>query len=109
MPRNPVAVVLLTLVTLGVYGFYWFYQSSAAVIQAAGSDAHPVLWTIGLFIPVLNAVIVWRYLNTVNAVTGGRSPVLLFLLWLVFFPAMQYLVQQDLNTAAGDAQNPVPP
>ncbi len=109
MPRRPLVVVALTLATLGLYSIYWFYQTSTTVIRAAGRDAHPVLWTAGLFVPGINIVIVWRYVRTVVSVTGRRSTVLLFAAWAVFFPAAQYLIQQDLNAAAGDAQNPVPP
>lgn len=97
--RSPLKVVLFTLLTLGIYGIYWFYVTSKDIIQATGRDSNAVLWLIGLFIPVANLVVIWFYTQAVEDLSGDHSGALLFVLWLVFVPAGQYLVQQDINAA----------
>ncbi len=106
--RHPLGVVALTFVTLGVYGLYWFYRTGAAT-AATGQDARPLLWLIGIFIPLVNVAVLWRYAHAVAAATDRTGGPLLFVLLLVFFPLGQYRVQADLNAAAGDAANPLAP
>lgn len=109
MPRRrPLVAVSLTLLTLGLYGLYWFYSTSREMVDASGSSSRPALWLVGLFVPVVNALVLWKHSRLFGQVTGN-SALLVFLLWLAFFPAAQYLVQRELNAAAGDPQNPVPP
>ena len=99
--RNPVLVIILTFITLGIYGIYWFYQTSKELIAYTHKQANPLLWTIGLFIPVLNLIVIWKYAHAVEEATGGRrNGILIFLLWMVFFPAVQYVVQSELNKLA---------
>lgn len=107
--RRPLIVVALTLVTLGIYGVYWFYTTSRDMITVSGRDSHSVLWTLGLFVPMIDLLVLWRFSRTYSSITGAQKPLPVFLLWLVFFPAAQYVVQKGLNTAAGDATNPVRP
>ncbi|MDY6768511.1 MAG: DUF4234 domain-containing protein [Candidatus Nanohaloarchaea archaeon] len=109
MARSPFFVVLLTVATLGVYGVYWFHTTSSTVIAASHRDSTPLLWTAGLFVPVVNAFVLWRFIDAVNAATGRVRPLPVFLLFAIFFPAGQYRVQQAVNRAAGDPHTPVPP
>ncbi|MCJ7478626.1 MAG: DUF4234 domain-containing protein [Candidatus Nanohaloarchaeota archaeon QJJ-7] len=95
--RNPILVVLFTLITLGVYGIYWFYMTSQELIEETGQDSSAVLWLIGLLIPLVNFLVIWKYTAAVENASGEHSGPLLFVLWVVFMPAAQYLVQSDIN------------
>jgi hypothetical protein len=96
--RDPLFVIFFTIITLGIYGIYWFYKTSKELIEYTKRDSSALLWTLGLFIPIVNVVIAWKYAHTLEKATKGkRSGILIFLLWLVFFPAAQYVVQSDIN------------
>ncbi|MDY6769953.1 MAG: DUF4234 domain-containing protein [Candidatus Nanohaloarchaea archaeon] len=105
--RRPFMVVILTVGTLGLYSLYWFH-ATCKELAAVDDRVRPVAWTAGLLVPPVNAVVIWRYAVVVEDVTG-RSALLVVGLWLVFFPAAQYVVQRGLNDAAADVSNPVPP
>ena len=97
--RNPWFAIVVTFITLGIYGIYWFYQTSKEMIRLYKSDSSPVLWTIGLFIPFVNIYVIWKYSELGGKVTK-RENILIFLLWVVFFPVDMYLIQEGLNKHA---------
>jgi len=47
-------VVLAGFITLGIYWLYWFYNTTRELGEINKSDTSPVLWTIGLFVPLVN-------------------------------------------------------
>jgi len=99
--RNPIFVVVLSVVTFFLYGLYWFYQTRNEVNEVIGGRTSALLWTIGLFIPFVNLYVLWKYCEDLVAATkSSQSAVVYFILWVVFFPAAQYLMQQDLNKIA---------
>ncbi|MFB6215777.1 MAG: DUF4234 domain-containing protein [Candidatus Aenigmatarchaeota archaeon] len=96
--RSPVAAMVLSIITLGIYGIYWFYSTTREAMKEASKGGSPGLWTLGLFIPIINFVIFWKEGQLVEEVAGETDGVLIFILWIVFPPAAIYLVQRDLNT-----------
>ncbi len=100
--RNMLIQVLLMIVTLGFYAIYWFYVT-ACELQAItkDSDAEPVLWTVLLFIPFAGLYSYYKYGELYEEVSEeGFNRWLLFLLWIVFAPAVWIIVQVDLNRRA---------
>ena len=99
--RNPLLVIVFSLVTLGIYALYWLYQTKGELDELTGEKSSGIIWLITLFIPVYNIYLLWQYLGQVEkASKGAQGKVLLFILWVVFFPATQYLVQTELNKFA---------
>lgn len=100
--RNMFIQVLLMIVTLGFYAIYWFYQT-ACELQAIANDhdAEPVLWTVLLFIPFAGLYSYYKYGELYQKVSAEDfNRWLLFLLWIVFSPAVWIIVQVDLNRRA---------
>ena len=99
--RNPLFVIVLSLVTLGLYALYWFYQTKQELDGINGENPSGIVFLVMLLIPIVNFYAMWKYCNSAEKATkGAQGGVLLFVLSLVFFPAMQYLVQTELNKFA---------
>ena len=99
--RNMIMQVVLVVVTLGTYPLYWFYSTLKELHIANGKDEGAVMWTIFLFIPIVNHFADWHYSSEYANFTGDKYPALLiFLAWIVFLPIVWFLVQTDLNKAA---------
>ncbi len=87
--RNMAEQVLLVFVSFGVYPIYWYYITSSEMLERMKLDGSPAWWTLMLFIPPLCLYSFWKYGEAVEALTEGRySKVLIFVLWLVFNPAV---------------------
>lgn len=99
--RNPVHAMIFSIITLGIYAIYWFYRTSDDMKEESGRNISPGFWTLGLFVPIINFVIFWKYSHLVEEVVGKHSGALIFLFWVVIPPAGIYLVQEDLNEVAG--------
>ncbi|HEX9751779.1 MAG TPA: DUF4234 domain-containing protein [candidate division Zixibacteria bacterium] len=100
--RNLVAQVLLAIVTFGIYTIYWFHQT-ATELKGLGNDAsaNPTLWTVMLFIPIANIFAMYRYCELYEKVSSDKmNKWLTFLLWIVFSPAVWFIVQTELNRRA---------
>ncbi|KAB2879969.1 DUF4234 domain-containing protein [bacterium] len=100
--RNMVAQVFLVIITLGIYAIYWFYQTASELKGIANDpEASPGLWTVLLFIPFGAFYSYYKYGELYEKVsTEKMNRWLLFVLWLVFSPAVWFLVQMDLNKRA---------
>ena len=107
--RNMVMQVVLMVVTLGIYAIYWFYSTLKELHIANGKDEGAGMWTIFLFLPILNYFAMWHYSSEYTAFATEKYPaLLLFIAWLVFLPIVWFLVQTDLNKAADGAGQPAP-
>jgi len=107
--RNMVMQVVLMIVTLGLYAIYWFYSTLKELHTANGKDEGAAMWTIFLFMPILNYFAAWHYATEYAAFNVDKYPALLiFLAWIVFLPIVWVLVQTDLNKAADGAGSPAP-
>ena len=99
--RNPIFVVVASLITCGIYALYWFYQTTRELGEVNKSNTNPIVWTIGLFIPIVNLYFLWKYSGEAEKMMKNKhSQLILFLAWLVFFPIAQYLIQQEINKVA---------
>ena len=107
--RNMVAQVLLFIVTLGIYSIYWFYVTAREMKGLADDhQAEPGLWTILLFIPLANIFAFYKYSELYEKISSDHfNRWILFLLWLVFSPAVWIIVQMELNRIARSGQTAV--
>ena len=100
--RNMLGQVGLMIITLGFYGIYWFY-STAEELKFLSNDktASPALWTVLLFIPFANFYSIYKYSEIYQKVSSDSLNMwILFLLWIVFSPAVWFIVQVELNKRA---------
>lgn len=104
--RNMIAQVGLMIITLGIYAIYWFYKISEEMKFLAKDDqASPALWTVLLFIPFANFWSYYKFSEIYEKISSDNfNKWLLFVLWLVFSPAVWFIVQTEMNKKA--AQTP---
>ena len=94
--------VLLMIVTLGIYAIYWFYQTAVELAALAeDNDAAPTLWTVLLFVPFGAFYSYYKYGELYEIVSFDKlNRWILLILWIVFSPAVWFIVQIDLNKRA---------
>ncbi len=93
--------VILFIITLGIYGIYWFYATLEELHQANGREPGGCGWTILAVIPLAHFFAWWHYANEYASFVRDKYPgIAIFILWLVFPPAVWFLAQRDLNRAA---------
>jgi hypothetical protein len=94
--------VLIFIVTIGIYAIYWFYQTAMELKGLARDhDAEPALWTVLLFIPFAAIYSHYKYSQLYEKVSTEKlNKWILFILWIVFSPAVWFIVQTELNKKA---------
>ncbi len=96
--RNPIFVVVASIVTFFIYALYWFYATRNELNQLTGGKTGALLWTIGLFVPLVNIYVIWKYCEAVEiASKKAKDKLLLIVLWIVILPVAQYVIQEELN------------
>ncbi|MBD3312956.1 DUF4234 domain-containing protein [Candidatus Woesearchaeota archaeon] len=100
--RNPILVLIFSLITFGIYFLYWLVKTTKEL--RGNTPAAPNPWIIILFlIPFVNLIAglyyYWKYSKAINEITGFNA-ILLFVLWILFFPAAQIISQMQLNKKA---------
>ena len=100
--RNMWVQALLTIITLGIYTIYWFHVTLGEMYRANGTeDKRRWLWTILYIIPIAQFFAYWHQGYEYDKFINGKYPgIAIFILWIVFFPAVWFLAQRDLNAAA---------
>ena len=100
--RNMITQIILMIVTLGIYGIYLFYQTAKELKFVTGdAEASPVLWTVLYLVPFGAIYSLYQYSIVYEKVcTEKLNKWVLFMLGLVFYPALWFLVQTDLNAIA---------
>lgn len=100
--RNMLTQVFIFVFTFGLYGIYWFYQTAKELKSIAqDNEAAPGLWTVLIFVPFGIIYSHYQYSKLFQKVSTEKlNKWILFLLWLVFAPAVWFLVQTDLNNFA---------
>ena len=58
-------MVMVNMVSMGLYSFYWFYRNWKDM-DIWDIDHRPGLKTFGLFIPLVNLVIVYRFFKRIS-------------------------------------------
>lgn len=100
--RNMLAQVGLMIITFGIYSIYWFYQISTEMKYVAkDNEASPGLWTFLLFIPFANFWSYYKFSELYEKISSDKfNKWLLFVLWIVFSPAVWFIVQSEMNKKA---------
>ena len=99
--RNMVAQVILAIVTFGIYTIYWYYVTLEELHLANGKPKSAGLWTLLSVIPIAQYFAQWHHAFEYSEFVGDKYPSIdIFILWIVFSPAVWFLVQSDLNRAA---------
>lgn len=100
--RNMIVQIILMVVTFGIYSLYWFYQTSNELKNVAkDADAAPTLWTVLMIFPPLSIIAFYKQAELYEKVCSEKlNKWIIFLLWMVFAPAVWFLVQTDLNKIA---------
>ena len=94
--------VLLVIVTLGIYTIYWFYQIGTELKENAKDlAASPALWTVLLFVPFGAIYSYYKFGELYERWSPDHfNKWLLFVLYLVFAPAVWFIVQTEMNKQA---------
>jgi hypothetical protein len=108
------AQVGLMIITLGIYAIYWFYATATELKGLADDrEANPGLWTILIFIPFGAIYSHYKYGELYEKVASDKlNRWIVFILWIVFPPAVWFIVQMELNNRAtynGPGQPAYPP
>lgn len=100
--RNMWVQVLLAIITLGIYTIYWFHVTLGELYRANGTeDRRRWLWTVLYIIPIAQFFSYWHQGYEYDKFVNGKFPgIAIFILWIVFGPAVWFLAQRDLNAAA---------
>ena len=100
--RDMLAQVGLMIITLGIYAIYWFYQTAKEMkFLAKDPNASPGLWTVLIFIPFGAIYSFYKYGEIYERVSSDKlNRWIIFILWLVFAPAIWFIVQTELNRRA---------
>lgn len=100
--RNLLAQVGLMIITFGIYSIYWFYKISEEMKYVGNdADASPGLWTVLLFIPFANFWSYYKFSQLYQKISADNFNMwLLFVLWIVFAPAVWFIVQTEMNKKA---------
>lgn len=94
--------VLFAILTLSLYMVYWMFITNKQLADGTDSEFNPVVRFVLLLIPIVNFIFFWKMCHDCEAVTD-QGGVILFILGLVFPPAMWYLVQSGINDVASTA------
>ena len=93
--------MVFTILTLGFYGVYWWHVTNEQLSQGTDADFSPGIRTVGLFVPVYDLLVVWRFAHDAEAVTDQDGPIL-FVLYLFVVPVVWYLVRSGINDLSED-------
>jgi len=114
--RNPIGVVALSIVTIGIYFFFWYYYINRELAEygkvnktdeCGDSPSTSLLaMALGWIIIVPPFVSIFNCINRMNAAVRlskadnsgvALDAVLGLVLWIVLAPAVQVLIQLNLN------------
>lgn len=108
--RNMLMQVLLMIVTCGLYSIYWFYVITEELKQITNdAEASPALWTVLIFVPFGAFYSYYKFGEIYEKASAEHFNLwLMFVLWLVFAPAVWFIVQMDMNKRADAAAAATP-
>ena len=100
--RNMFVQVILAILTFGIYTIYWYYVTLDELHKANGRTEGAGMWTFLSIIPFVQLFAFWRHSFEYAKFADDKYPgIAIFILWIVFNPVVWFLVQSDLNRAAG--------
>lgn len=93
--------VLLTIVTLGLYPFYWFHVINVEMCAYLKREENIFLWTLFFGFPPLCFYSCYKQGELYEQISQGEiNRWLLFVLWIVFPPAVWFILQKRMNEIA---------
>ncbi len=94
--------ILLMILTFGFYALYWFYVTAEEMkTEARDEQASPALWLVLLFIPFVCFYSWYKHAELYEKISSDKlNRWILFVLWIVFTPAVWFIVQTELNKKA---------
>jgi hypothetical protein len=99
--RNMLLQVLWIFLTGGLYIFYWFHVTAKEMAGELGRDEPITLWTVLLCLPPLGLYSHYKEGELYEALSKDSvNRWIIFILWLVFAPAVWFIVQSKLNELA---------
>ena len=99
--RNMFVQVILVIITLGIYTIYWYYVTLDELHKANGRTEGAGMWTVLSVIPIASLFAQWHHAFEYAEFIDDKYPgIAIFILWILFSPAVWFLVQMDLNAAA---------
>lgn len=93
-------MILFFVVTFGIYGLYWMHQVHKQFASGLDADFDPRRRTLGLFVPIYNLVVIWKFCQLSESVVDDQDGAILFILWVLVAPVAVYLIQDGINSVA---------
>ena len=99
--RNMAMQVLLFVITFSIY---WFYVTSREMVEYKGLQGSAALWTLLFLVPLLHFYAYYKQGEAAEALTDKTiNRWIIFILWIVFSPAVWFIIQSELNKRATSA------
>ena len=90
------------ILTFGLYAMYCYYSTLDEMTKFQGKRTEAILWTILMFIPLINLFAMWKHASVSAEFTEGTYPsIMLWVLWIFVSPVVWILMQIELNRVAG--------
>jgi hypothetical protein len=103
--RNMILQVVWCILTFGIYAVYWFYATSREMAAYLKREENVMLWTIFFGFPFLFCYSYYKQSELYEEFSGKQmNRWILFVLWIVFPPAVWLIVQPKLNEISQKAQ-----
>ncbi|VVB77129.1 Uncharacterised protein [uncultured archaeon] len=99
--RELAFVLIMLIITIGIYGIYWLVKTRREMVDR-GAD---IPTTFLIIIPIVNIFYIYKWSMGAAEVTRSDDAFgyIVFLLWLVLFPAA-FLVAQDKFNAVKETK-----
>ena len=100
--RNMWGQVALVILTLGIYTIYWFHQTATEIKAISGDkEISPGLLTVLIFVPFGIIYSYYKYGELYEKIDSENiNRWIIFILSLVFLPAVWFIAQTELNKRA---------
>lgn len=96
--RNLWMQVFLMIITFGMYSAYWYYVVTMEMCATLKQKHNVFLWTLFLGIPPFLLYSYYKQGEVFEEFTKGiMNRWITFILWMVFPPAVWFMIQTRLN------------
>jgi len=90
--------IILMLATFGFYIFYWFYRNWKQFKLHQKLEIRPEWLTIGLFVPILNIILLYRQFQWIRASAASCGIKKLYSPgWVLFSYMILYVIEAKLS------------
>ena len=107
--KSPVTVVILSIVTCGIYAIIWYFKAIQELYNAGHKSVgnlDPMIQFLLFFVYVGGIIFAINANDNLNAVRAQKgqpevdNKVMYVILSIVFWPALAYMVQDEMNKLA---------